>query len=50
VAVLIEVMQDLSKMTLEDIDGRLHAAEDRTVEDDALPPPHVDDKLLLTEE
>jgi hypothetical protein len=50
VAVAIEVTQDLSKLTLEDAGGRLRAAEDRVVEDDALPPPRVDDKLLLTEE
>jgi hypothetical protein len=35
---------------LEDADGRLRAAEDRAMEDDALPPPHVNDKLFLTEE
>jgi hypothetical protein len=46
----IEVTQDLSKLTLEDAGGRLWAAEDRAMEDDALPPPCVDDKLLLTEE
>jgi hypothetical protein len=50
VAVAIEVTQDLSKLTLEDAGDRLWAAEDRAVEDDALPPPHVDGKLLLTEE
>jgi hypothetical protein len=50
VAVAIEVTQDLSKLTLEDAGGRLRAAEDRTMEDDALPPPRVDGKLLLTEE
>jgi hypothetical protein len=50
VAIVIEVPQDLSKLTLEDTDGRLRAAEDRTMEDDALPPPRVDGKLLLTEE
>jgi hypothetical protein len=47
VAVTIEVTQDLSKLTLEDASGRLWAAEDRVMEDDAVPPPHVDDKLLL---
>jgi hypothetical protein len=50
VAVVIEVTQDLSKLTLEDAGDRLRAAEDRAMEDDALPPPCVDDKLLLTEE
>jgi hypothetical protein len=45
----IEVTQDLSKLTLEDVGGRLCVAEDRAVEDDALPPLHVDSKLLLTE-
>jgi hypothetical protein len=50
VAVAIEVTQDLSKLTLEDVGGRLRAAEDRAMEDDALPPLRVDDKLLLTEE
>jgi hypothetical protein len=40
----------LSKLTLEDVGGRLRAAEDRALEDDALPPPRVDGKLLLTEE
>jgi hypothetical protein len=50
VTVAIEVTQDLSKLTLEDAGGRLRTAEDHTVEDDALPPPRVDDKLLLTEE
>jgi hypothetical protein len=50
VAVAIEVTQDLSKLTLEDASGRLRAAKDRIVEDDALSPPRVDGKLLLTEE
>jgi hypothetical protein len=50
VAVTIEVIQDLSKMTLEDAGGRLRATEDRAMEDDALPPPRVDGKLLLTVE
>jgi hypothetical protein len=50
VAVAIEVTQDLSKLTLEDASGRLRAAEDCAMEDDALPPPCVDGKLLLTEE
>jgi hypothetical protein len=50
VAIAIEVTQDLSKLTLEDAGGRLRATEDRAMEDDALPPPHVDGKLLLTEE
>jgi hypothetical protein len=49
-AVAIEVTQDLSKLTLEDVGGRLRAAVDRAMEDDALLPPRVDDKLLLTEE
>jgi hypothetical protein len=40
----------LSKLTLEDAGGGLRVAEDRAMEDDALPPPHVDGKLLLTEE
>jgi hypothetical protein len=50
VAVVIEVTQDLSKLMLEDAGGRLRAAEDCAMEDDALPPPCVDGKLLLTEE
>jgi hypothetical protein len=50
VAVAIEVTQDLSKLTLKDAGGRLRAAEDRAMEDDAMPPPRVDDKLFLTEE
>jgi hypothetical protein len=50
VAVAIEVTQDMSKLTLEDAGGRLRVAEDRAMEDDALPPPRVDGKLLLTEE
>jgi hypothetical protein len=50
VAVSIKVTQDLSKLTLEDASGRMRAAEDRAMEDDALPPPRVDGKLLLTEE
>jgi hypothetical protein len=50
VAVAIEVTQDLSKLTLEDVGGRLRAAKDCAMEDDALPPLHVDGKLLLTEE
>jgi hypothetical protein len=49
-AIAIEVTQDLSKLTLEDAGGRLRAAVDRAMEDDALLPPRVDDKLLLTEE
>jgi hypothetical protein len=50
VAIVIEVTQDLSKLTLEDAGGRLRAVEDRAKEDDALPPPRIDGKLLLTEE
>jgi hypothetical protein len=50
VAVAIEVTQDLSKLTLEDVGGRLRAAKDRAMEDDALSPPRVDGKLFLTEE
>jgi hypothetical protein len=50
VAMVIEVTQDLSKLTLEDAGGRLRATEDRAMEDDALPPPCVDSKLLLPEE
>jgi hypothetical protein len=50
VAIAIEVTQDLSKLMLEDADGRLRAAEDCAEEDDALPPPRVYGKLLLTEE
>jgi hypothetical protein len=50
VAIAIEVTQDLSKLTLEDAGGMLRAAEDRAMEDDVLPPPHVDGKLLLTKE
>jgi hypothetical protein len=50
VAVVIEVTQDLSKLTLEDAGCRLWAADDLAMEDDALPPPRVDGKLLLTEE
>jgi hypothetical protein len=42
VAVAIEVTQDLSKLTLEDADGRLRATKDHAMEDDALPPPRVD--------
>jgi uncharacterized coiled-coil protein SlyX len=42
VAVAIEVTQDLSKLKLEVVGGRLRAVEDRSMEDDALPPPHVD--------
>jgi hypothetical protein len=49
VAITIEVTQDLSKLTLEDAGGRLREAEDHA-EEDALPPPRVDGKLLLTEE
>jgi hypothetical protein len=49
VAVAIKVTQDLSKLTLEDAGGRLRVAKDRAMEDDALPPPRVDGKLLLTE-
>jgi hypothetical protein len=50
VAVAIEVIQDLSKLTLEDAGGRLRAVEDRAMEDGTLPPPHVDEKMPLTEE
>jgi transposase InsO family protein len=50
VAVAIEVTQDLLKLTLEDAGGRLQAVEDRAMEDDTLPPPRVDVKLLLMEE
>jgi hypothetical protein len=45
---VIEVTQDLLKLTLEDVGGRLRAAEDHAKEDDALPPPRVDNKLLFT--
>jgi hypothetical protein len=45
VANVIEVTQDLSKLTLQDA-----SAEDRAEEDDALPLLHIDGKLLLTEE
>jgi hypothetical protein len=50
VVITVEITQDLSKLTLEDAGGRLRAAEDRAMEDDALPPPRVDGKLLLTKE
>jgi hypothetical protein len=50
VVVAIEVTQDLSKLTLEDVGDRLRAAKDRAMEDDTMPPPRVDGKLLLTEE
>jgi hypothetical protein len=50
VAIVIEVAQDLSKLMLEDAGGRLRATEDRAEEDDVLPPPRVDGKLLLTKE
>jgi hypothetical protein len=50
VAITIEVTQDLPKLTLKDVGSRLRAVEDRAMEDDALPPPRVDGKLLLTEE
>jgi hypothetical protein len=50
VAVAIEVTQDLSKLTLEDVGDKLRAAKDRAMEDDTMPPPRVDGKLLLTEE
>jgi hypothetical protein len=43
VAVEIEVTQDLTKLTVEDAGGRLRAAEDRVVEDDALPLPLADE-------
>jgi hypothetical protein len=50
VAVAIDVPQDLLKLTLEDVGDRLRAAEDHAMKDDALPPPRIDGKLLLTEE
>lgn len=50
VAVAIEVTADLSKLTLEDVGGRLRAAEDRDAEDDAPPPARSDGQLLLTKE
>jgi hypothetical protein len=50
VAIAIEVIQDLSKLTLEDAGSRLRVAADRAMEDDALPPPRVDSKLLLMKE
>jgi hypothetical protein len=50
VAIAIEVTQDLSKLILDDVGGRLREVEDHAEEDDALPPPRVDGKLLLREE
>jgi hypothetical protein len=50
VAITIEVTQDLSKLTLKDVGGRLRGEEDHAKEEDALPSPRVDGKLLLTEE
>jgi hypothetical protein len=50
VAVAIEVTADLTKLTLEDASGRLRAAEDRAVEDDAPPPACADSKLYLMAE
>jgi hypothetical protein len=50
VAVAIDVIVDLTKLTLEDASGRLRATEDRAAEDDAPPPARADDKLNLTAE
>ncbi|CAO2173598.1 unnamed protein product [Urochloa humidicola] len=50
VAVAIEVTADLATLTLEDVGGRLHAAEERATEDEDPPPVRSDEKLYLTEE
>jgi hypothetical protein len=50
VVVVIEVTQDLSKMTLENVSGRLRTTGDHATEDDVMPPPHADGKISLTEE
>ncbi|CAN6234641.1 unnamed protein product [Urochloa humidicola] len=50
VAVAIEVTADLATLTLEDVGGRLRAAEDRAEEDDEVPPVRADGRLYLTEE
>jgi hypothetical protein len=50
VAVAIEVTADLSKLTVEDVGGRLRAAEDRAAEDNEVAPENTDGWLLLTME
>jgi hypothetical protein len=50
VAVAIEVTADLSKLTVEDVGGRLRAAEDRAAEDNEVAPENTDGRLLLTME
>lgn len=52
VAVAIEVTTNLTKLTLEDVSGRLRAAEERAAEDEDEAPPLVQaqGKLFLTEE
>jgi hypothetical protein len=48
VAVAIEVTMDLSKLIVEDVGGRLRAAEDRAAEDNEVALANTDGKLLLT--
>ncbi|XP_062193534.1 uncharacterized protein LOC133896916 [Phragmites australis] len=50
VAVAIEVTTDLTKLSLEDVGGRLRAADEHAAEDDEPPPVRADGKLYLTEE
>jgi hypothetical protein len=50
VAVTIEVTADLSKLTVEDVGGRLRTAEDRAAEDNEVALANIDGKLLLTME
>jgi hypothetical protein len=49
VAVAIQVLANLSTLTLEDASGRLRVAQEAEAEDDA-PPPRSDGKLYLTRE
>jgi hypothetical protein len=48
VAVAIQVTADLATLLLEDVSGRLRAAQEAEAEDDEVPPMRADGKLYLT--
>jgi hypothetical protein len=48
VAIAIQVTADLATLSLEDVSGRLRAAQEAEAEDDEVPPMRADGKLYLT--